>query len=153
MGNRVVRTPYLNCTLSNLYFFIMFSAEKHEKHCFRAWRAPKCAPNSQEREIQPRHHSVLMITHICSWPERKISEKTLSRVEIIGNYGSTTISRKITREIKGNPLVSVVIGNSTISVIFSPKRIKSWRNTTTIPFLSKTNAVPKSKMLAKSFVT
>ena len=116
--------------LSQLYtekslFFIMFSAEKHEKHCFRGWRAPKCTLNSQEREIQPWDHSVSMITHTCSCPEREISEKTPSRVWKIGNYGSTTISRKITREIKGIPLVSVVIGNTTNSVIFSPKRIKS----------------------------
>ena len=151
-----MRPLYLNCTPSIQCFSKRLNpktGENHEKHCFRGWRAPKCTLNSQEREIQLPAHAVLMITHICICPERKISEKIPTRVGITGNYGSTTISHKITREIKGNPLVSVVIGSSTISVIFSSKRIKSWRNTTTIPFLSKTNAVPKSKMLAKSFVT
>ena len=151
-----MRPLYLNCTPSIQCFSKRLNpktGENHEKHCFRGWRAPKCTLNSQEREIQPWDHSVSMITHTCTCPEPEISEKTPSRVWRIGNYGSTTISRKITREIKGNPLVSVVIGNSTISVIFSPKRTKSWQNTTTISFLSKTNADPKSKMLAKSFAT
>ena len=151
-----MRPLYLNCTPSIQCFSKRLNpktGENHEKHCFRGWRAPKCALNSQEREIQPPVHAVLMITHNCSYPERKTSEKTPSYVRITGNYCSTTISRKITRNNKGNPLISVVIGNSAILVIFTPKRTKSWRKSSTIPFLSKTNTVSKSKMLAKSFTT